>query len=141
LPFPRDRIYSRDSGLGWFAQRSAGRSKLPYAGAALSADKKFSQAIPESIQNYVNIIAKSGLANKIILFGSRARGDHRENSDFDIAVECNKNNKFDVLKLKSRLMNEALTLYKIDLLDMNTAGADYLTEIKSEGQLLWQKKD
>jgi uncharacterized protein len=106
----------------------------------LSAQLKSKPALPESIKNYVNDIAQSGLANKIILFGSRARGDHRENSDFDIAVEWLDVKNDDVLSFKSQLHEKPHTLYKIDLLDINTASADYLEEIKNEGFTLWQKK-
>lgn len=42
--------------------------------------------LPNSIYNAIANIGKTYKANKIVLFGSRARGDERERSDIDIAV-------------------------------------------------------
>lgn len=97
--------------------------------------------MPESVQNYIQIIASSNLAKTIVLFGSRARDDFRENSDFDVAVEWINHKENEILKLKAELDEKPLTLYKIDLLDINTAGSEYLKEIQSEGKIIWQKKD
>ena len=33
-----------------------------------------------------NIAARRGFVNRLVLFGSRARGDNEKNSDYDIAV-------------------------------------------------------
>ncbi|MBK9295101.1 MAG: nucleotidyltransferase domain-containing protein [Oligoflexia bacterium] len=97
--------------------------------------------LPDSVQNYLNTIIKSHLAKKIILFGSRARGDFRENSDFDFAIEWENGNEKKILELKASLDETPFTLHKIDLLDLNKAGNDYLEEIKKEGKILWQTKD
>lgn len=35
----------------------------------------------------------------LAVFGSRARGDHRDDSDLDIAIEVDSNTKFSVLNL------------------------------------------
>jgi predicted nucleotidyltransferase len=102
---------------------------------------KYFDEIPVTVQKYVKAIAESGFAKKIILFGSRARGDFRENSDFDFAVEWEQFRLNDVLKLTSQMDEEALTLYKIDLVDINDVAKEYLEEIKNEGKLIWQKKD
>lgn len=40
----------------------------------------------EQIYNEIRLLGNKYYADKIILFGSRARGDHREKSDIDIAV-------------------------------------------------------
>ncbi len=37
-------------------------------------------------KEYANIVIKNMIVNKIILYGSYARGNYRENSDIDIAV-------------------------------------------------------
>ena len=42
--------------------------------------------LPNNIYNAIANIGKTYKANKIVLFGSRARGDERERSDIDIAV-------------------------------------------------------
>ena len=61
--------------------------------------------------------------NKIILFGSRARGTNTERSDIDIAVAGA--DDFDKLVEK---VEELPTLYSIDLLNMDTCKNDLLLE-------------
>ena len=69
-------------------------------------------------------------AQKIILFGSRAKGTATERSDIDIAVsgvEC-----FDELVEK---IEELPTLYSVDLLNMDTCRNELLLEdIKQYGR-------
>lgn len=50
----------------------------------------------------INVIKEFG-ANKIILFGSRARGDFKESSDIDIAIEFLNNNKDNFIKIQTKL--------------------------------------
>ena len=40
----------------------------------------------DQIYRQIVQLSRQYQADKIVLFGSRARGDHRENSDIDIAV-------------------------------------------------------
>ncbi len=96
--------------------------------------------LPESVQNFVKTIAQSSLAEKIILFGSRARGDHNQNSDYDLAVFWQPHHEGKVLKFKADLSELPLTLHKVDILDLSSASDSYRREIKNEGILLWQKK-
>lgn len=39
-----------------------------------------------SIYNLISELAKCFAASRVVLFGSKARGDNRERSDIDIAV-------------------------------------------------------
>ncbi len=43
-------------------------------------------SLPDSIKNLIGFLVQETHPEKLILFGSRARGDHRSNSDYDIAV-------------------------------------------------------
>jgi uncharacterized protein len=97
-------------------------------------------SLPESVRKFVSLIAESGQASKIILFGSRARGDFRENSDFDLAVQWVAPKSEKVLQLLARLDEAPITLYKTDVLELNSASRTYLDQIEKEGQLLWVSK-
>lgn len=118
-------------------------TQLIYLERIVSSSTENFKSLPESVQSFIDRLIESNLVKKIFLFGSRARGDHRPNSDFDIAVEWVEGEEFrtQVLELKSLLNEQNMTLYKIDLLDLNTASEEYLKAIKNEGKLLWQKKD
>jgi len=69
---------------------------------------------------------------KFILFGSRARGDYKENSDIDIAVEGNINEKMEYsIRNKFDLLNIP---YTIDIIFLSKETKEELKEaIKKEG--------
>ena len=64
----------------------------------------------QDILNEIIIIAKDFGAKEVWLFGSRARGTNRPESDIDIAVDYCKN----IGKLKFRLNEEIHTLKSIN---------------------------
>lgn len=77
---------------------------------------------------------------RIILFGSRARGDHRETSDIDLAIIGDKidaNAWLDIL----HIINNADTLLRIDCVQFNTLPSDspLRKNILSEGIILYDK--
>lgn len=95
------------------------------------------QQLPKSIQNLLQYGIKLTGPQEIILFGSRARGDHHENSDYDIAFKA-------LTKPKnwSRFLidfeEEALTLQKIDILLYEEATDEYRKNIDNDGVLLYE---
>ena len=73
--------------------------------------------------------------NKIILFGSRARGDFKERSDIDLAVSGGNKSAFalDIDELTYTLLE-----YDIINLDGNVQ-SDLLKEIEKDGKILYEK--
>ena len=73
---------------------------------------------------------------KIYLYGSRARGTHRERSDIDLAIAWN-NKENERLPLgEARSILEATHIpYKIDLVDFNTVSSPLKEIIQQEGKL------
>ena len=76
----------------------------------------------------------------IILFGSRARDDAKETSDFDLAVvtegECSKDWSF----LSSDWDEQIPTLCSIDLIHLNTLNNEPLKDsIKKEGIIIYER--
>lgn len=68
------------------------------------------QAIIKELQDKENVI-------RAVIFGSRARGDYKYNSDIDLAVYCEG-------KLPAMLwlnLDKAAGIYKIDVVDMNSS--------------------
>ncbi len=59
----------------------------------------------------------------IWLYGSRARGDHRERSDIDLAIICPQATNGDWLKLLD-IIDDADTLLKIDCVRFDELAAD-----------------
>ena len=76
-------------------------------------------------------------AQKIILFGSRAKGTETERSDIDIAVAGVES--FDICELQEEL-DDIPTLYTIDLVDLDTCKNQLLLEdIKQYGREIYKK--
>jgi len=83
------------------------------------------------IKQIKNVSTKCSI--KLYIFGSRARGDYRENSDIDIAVIDEVSNK-----KKYEIMNEIDLIdciYKIDLIFMqDLKNEEFINSIKEESK-------
>ena len=88
------------------------------------------QVIEEIIQ-----IAKLNHVEKVILFGSRARGDYKERSDIDLAFQGGNSSRF-ILDVDE----ETSTLLEFDIVDLDRDMQDALREsIRREGKILFEK--
>ncbi len=89
----------------------------------------------ELIKEIQEIAAKYPTVQKVVLFGSRARGDNRPNSDIDLAVWTAGN--FDEQGYFTADLEELNTLLKIDLAFINeTTNQTFLDNIQKEGVVL-----
>ena len=80
-------------------------------------------------------LAKENCIEKVILFGSRARGDFKELSDIDLAFHGGNSTNFilDVDELTS-------TLLEYDIVDLDKpVRKELLQSIKNEGVVLYAK--
>jgi hypothetical protein len=91
--------------------------------------------LSENIYEKIRNIAKNNKKYKFILFGSRARGDYKENSDIDLAIE-----KEVTEEDKYKIMNEIDLLdiiYKVDLVFLDSTIKKELVEsIKRDGVVI-----
>jgi predicted nucleotidyltransferase len=76
---------------------------------------------------------------RIILFGSRARGDNRARSDIDIAVACPRANQREWLDICDAV-DDADTLLPVDMVRLDTAGEPIKARILREGRVLYERK-
>ena len=88
--------------------------------------------LKDEIYKKIVKIAEDNNKYKFKIFGSRARGDYRENSDIDIAIFENLN-KEDEYKIRNEV-DLLDIIYKIDLvfIDKKTK-AELVKEIRKEG--------
>jgi predicted nucleotidyltransferase len=89
------------------------------------------------IDRIVSIILSRRPAAKIILFGSRARGDATPTSDIDIAIVDDAWSRADLDEVHSRLEEEVATALKIDLLALHLVSSrDLVERIQREGVVI-----
>lgn len=96
------------------------------------------QQLPVSVQRVLIFAEADAKPSKILLFGSRARGDHRENSDYDIAFVGVK----DVPRWQQFLLkadDEPWSLQKMDLVLFEGLNEDYRDSISKEGLVLYDR--
>ena len=73
--------------------------------------------------------------DRVVLFGSRARGDNRERSDIDLAVSGG-----DRVRFALRAEEELPTLLSLDIVDLDgPVQAERLESIRREGVVLYEK--
>ena len=85
----------------------------------------------EEIKEYAR---KNGL-NKVVLFGSRARGDHKEKSDIDLAVSGGNVSAFAI-----DVDEKTSTLLKFDIVNLDASVQEELREsIEEEGIVIYEK--
>ncbi len=92
--------------------------------------------LPESLQRLLQHVVRQLNPKKIILFGSRARGDNRENSDFDIAVSgAIAPETWSKLIVDLEELN--FSLYKIDFVQLEQLSNAYVSNIEREGKIIY----
>jgi type I restriction enzyme S subunit len=80
-----------------------------------------------------NIIARFLPDAQILLFGSRARGDAEQTSDFDFAIDAGSKIPLDVIARIEGEIEELHTLKSIDIVDLNRANPAFKTIILKTG--------
>ena len=87
------------------------------------------------IENSIVSLAKKYNLSKVILYGSRARGDNAPRSDIDLAVEGG-----DVKNFKFAIEEEAPTLLMFDVVNLaDKLSEKFLAEIERDGVILYEK--
>ena len=89
-------------------------------------------ALPASVRPLVARLAAAPGVERVVLFGSRARGDHRERSDVDLAIHAPGLSPADWVRLRADA-NEARTLYRVDLVRLDQAPDGLRRRIRTEG--------
>ena len=91
------------------------------------------------IEGLARRLARHPAVERVWLFGSRARGDHFDRSDIDLAVEAPTMDHHDWLKIKLDFEDEAPTLLLIDLIRREEAPEDLREQIRDEGILVYER--
>ena len=77
---------------------------------------------------------------KIYLYGSGARGTHRDRSDIDIALDAGENHPKLALGEAKSILEGTYIPYRIDLVDLNFVSEPFRETIKKDIVLWYPKK-
>ena len=95
-------------------------------------------AIPEAVRRLVARLGAEPSVKRVILFGSRARGDAHPRSDVDLAVEAPGASARDWLRLAD-MAEDADTLLSIDMVRLEEAPEALRKRILVEGRTLHER--
>lgn len=91
--------------------------------------------IPDRVLRDITSFAKNNNIEKIILFGSRAKGNHTERSDIDIAVS---GGDFDGFYWDVK--EKTYSLLTFDVINLDSGVSDDLkSEIDKDGVVIYEK--
>ncbi len=91
------------------------------------------------IHHITEVLSQFPMVESVILFGSRARGDHRERSDIDLAVVCPDASIQDWFRMTD-VIDEAPTLLKVDLVRFEKMQEAFQEEINLDGIVLYERE-
>lgn len=87
-------------------------------------------------------IAALPFVDRVVLFGSRARGDHHDRSDIDLAVFCAGADADDWREVKNCLREGRIdTLLKVDCVRFDDSTAALREQILREGRTLYDRSN
>lgn len=91
--------------------------------------------LPERITREISTFARMHSVQKVVLFGSRARGDNTERSDIDIAVY---GGDFDAFYWDIKEKVHSLLMFDIVEMD-DSVSEDLIGEIQRDGVIIYEK--
>lgn len=78
-----------------------------------------------------------GIDARVYLYGSRARGDHRFNSDIDVAIMPSQPLSRELMVNLEEALEESDILVEVDLVDLSRTGAAFRERVLAQG-VLWR---
>ena len=101
----------------------------------MEMDRVAETGIREQVIVEICEIAKRCQVDKVLLFGSRARGDFKRTSDIDLAVTGG-----DFLRFALDVEEETSTLLEFDIVDLDRCMQQELRDsIEKEGRVIYEK--
>ncbi len=77
---------------------------------------------------------------RVILFGSRARGDHMKYSDIDLAIDAPQLNDREWSELHEQLTDEADTLLEVEAVRLENTQGRFLERILRDGKVIYDRR-
>ena len=87
----------------------------------------------------MDVLKKSLKPSKIIIFGSRAKGDNKKHSDFDFAVDCSRPS-IQVEREIDEQIEKFSGLYGVDIVYLGSVDKDFRKIVLKTGRLIYEKR-
>lgn len=95
--------------------------------------------LERNLELIVNLVKSNPKVEKLILFGSRAKGTARKQSDIDLAVVCPQMSFREFLSLYSQV--EELNIpYMVDMVKFENANQSLKDEIIKHGKIIYRRE-
>jgi predicted nucleotidyltransferase len=99
----------------------------------LSYEKKYEEIIKNKL---LDLFKDTGA--RILLFGSRARGEYRHGADFDIGIESVDIETFQRLRVQfENFREESIVPYKVDIIFLDNVKPDFKKEVMKD-VIIWK---
>lgn len=89
----------------------------------------------EVVKQIKGIVLDTVHPDKIFIYGSRARGNYKDNSDIDVAVDSSN----DIGHVGVFLNEDVRTLKKIDIVNIRNVNKELRSNILKEGVKIYEK--
>jgi uncharacterized protein len=97
----------------------------------INIDKKWLEILFEIFED------TKGL-DKVILYGSRARGDHKPKSDIDLAIDVD---SYEIGSHLYSVIEESNILLSVDVVVLKyVESKKFLDNVKNQGIVIWERK-
>jgi len=83
--------------------------------------------IEKIINNLVYVLVEKLQPERVLLFGSRAKGENKPYSDIDLAVELNQNIDFRLKRKIKELIEDISGMYSVDIVYLNECSENFKT--------------
>jgi predicted nucleotidyltransferase len=100
-------------------------------------DLHLPSAAPESLRAVCEYAIRALRPWRILLFGSWARGDQRDTSDFDLAFDLDAEGVARWSRFVVDMLDQAPTLHRLDLIRLDECDAAFRRRILAEGKALY----
>lgn len=92
------------------------------------------------LDSVVEILKKRLQPNRIILFGSRAKGKSHLGSDFDLAVDQDQPELIMERQIREDI-DQVSGLYSVDVVYLNSVDAEFKNIILKTGKTIYEQRD
>lgn len=86
--------------------------------------------------NLLKYFKESSYILEVILFGSRAKGNYKFNSDIDLCIECPRETRFNVLDT----IDDIIGIYSCDILFKDSLNDDIRKQIDKYGVKIYNSR-